>query len=116
MGEQHCAICRKDFWLGPVTAFAISDGRVLLGETCPRCLEGGVEKMQAELDRNARTSRAQAIEDERYATEGFVEDVPSLEEYKMLERVYRTPLYGTAQEAARALANGGPGFLEDDED
>ncbi len=115
IGEQRCAICRRDFYLGPATAFAISDDGLVLGEVCPRCLEGGVEKMQAELDSNAHISRAQAIEDQRYADEGFAGEAPSLAEYKMLERVFRTPLYKSPEDADRALVNGGPGFLDDDD-
>jgi hypothetical protein len=60
VGEQRCSICRRKFWLGPVSAFAISDTDILLGETCPTCLAGGAEGMEGQLRERARWSRITA--------------------------------------------------------
>jgi hypothetical protein len=114
IGEQRCAICKRKFWLGPVTAFAVSDTDILLGETCPACLEGGAEGLEAALNERAKWSRSIATQDERLASEGF-DEPPTLEEYLTLEKVYRTPLYRTCAEADAAIAAGGPGLLEEDD-
>jgi len=114
VGEQRCAICERKFWLGPATAYAISDDNVLLGETCPACLESGPQEMERELEWHARMSRWVAAQKEEFAREGFSE-VPSLEEYLMAERVYQTPLYRSAEEADAAIAAGGPGLLDEND-
>jgi hypothetical protein len=103
IGEQRCAICRRRFWLGPATAFAICDDDVLLGEVCPACLEGGPEYMERTLAAWARLARLSADEQEKFAEEGFdEEEVPTLDEYLMAERVYQTPLFQSAEEAEAA--------------
>jgi hypothetical protein len=116
IGAQRCVICQGKFWLGPVTAFAISDTDILLGETCTACLEGGAERMEDELSWRARWSRITADQDERLAAEGFgSEATPTLDEYLTLEKVYRTPLYRDWVEADAAIEAGGPGLLDGDE-
>jgi hypothetical protein len=106
VGEQRCAICRRKFWLGAATAFAISDTDMLLGETCPRCIERGAEHMEAELQSRARWSRWVADADEVLADEGF-DGPPTVEEYLMLEKVYGTALYRDCEEAETARLNEG---------
>jgi len=64
VGERKCAICRRKFWLGPVSAYAISDTEILLGETCPACLEGGAEGLETALNERAKWSRIVADEDD----------------------------------------------------
>jgi hypothetical protein len=86
-GERDCAICRDVFRLGEATAWAISDGNVLLGEVCWVCLEAGAEHIQEKLDKRARLSRAIAEQDERIAAEG-VEDPPSVDEVLVAESFY----------------------------
>jgi hypothetical protein len=51
----------------------------------------------------------------RSAAEGFDEDTPTLDEYRTLEKIYRTSLYRDMTEAAAAIADGGPGLLDKDE-
>jgi hypothetical protein len=114
VGEQRCAICCGKFWLGSVSAFAISDTDILLGETCPACLAGGAEGMEDQLRSRARWSRITAAQDERLASEGF-DEPPTLDEYLMLERVYGSPLYRDCAEADAAIKAGGPGLLDGDE-
>jgi hypothetical protein len=105
VGEHRCSVCRRKFWLGAASALAVSDGDVLLGETCPACLEGGAEHMQAELETRARWSRWIAEQDERLAGEGF-DEPPTVEEFLLLETVYGTPRYRDCEEAEAALAEG----------
>ncbi len=104
VGEHRCSICRRKFWLGAATALAVSDGDVLLGETCPACLEGGAERMEAELQRRTRWSGWVAELDERLATEGF-DEPPTVEEFLLLEQIYGTARYRNSEEAEAALLN-----------
>jgi hypothetical protein len=78
LGEGPCSICKRKFCLGPVTAWAISDSEILLGEICPACLEGGTERMERELRWRAYWSRQTADQDERLAAEGFAMSCPRL--------------------------------------
>lgn len=114
VGEQRCAICQRKFWLGAATAFAISDTDMLLGETCPSCIERGAEHMEDELQSRARWSRWVADADEDLADEGF-DDPPSVEEYFLLEKIYGTALYRDCAEAEAAQRRGGPGLLDEDD-
>jgi hypothetical protein len=108
VGEGRCEICDRTFWLGSVTAWAISDNNVLIGVACPACLEAGVAHIERCLEDSARWSRLTAEEDERIASEGVsdAEALPTAEEYRMLEQVYRTPIYRNGAEAGAALARG----------
>jgi hypothetical protein len=101
IGEHGCAICKSKLWLGPVSALAISDGDVLLGETCPAYLERGPQYMQHELEWRAYWSRLIAAQDEELALEGF-EKTPSLDEYLMLEKLYKEARYPSYKELERA--------------
>jgi hypothetical protein len=101
MGEMYCGICSGGFWLGACTADAVSERNVHLGHVCPSCVERGVEHMKAELEERARRSARIAAEDAEHAAEGFTE-VPALEEFLMLEKVYQAPRYRTGQEAQDA--------------
>ena len=103
VGDQPCAICGRRFWLGPATAYAVSDRGVLVGEVCPACLEGGPGHMAGELERRVEWSRLQAEEDEAFASEPF-EDCPTLDEFLALEAVLCSPLYATVAEAEAELA------------
>ena len=101
VGDQPCAICGRRFWLGPATAYAVSDRGVLVGEVCPACLEGGPGHMAGELERRVEWSRLQAEEDEAFASEPF-EDCPTLDEFLALEAAFGSPLYATVEEAEKA--------------
>jgi len=71
--------------------------------------------MEDELRWRAWGSRVIAAEDERLAAEGFDEDIPTLEEFRTLEKVYCTALYRNMSEADAAIDAGGPGLLDKDE-
>jgi hypothetical protein len=71
--------------------------------------------MEDELRWRATWSRRiTAAQDERLAAEGF-DELPIVEEYRTLEKVYRTALYRDMSEADAAIADGGPGLLDKDE-
>jgi hypothetical protein len=102
MRDMGCAICKGKFWLRLVSALAISEDGVLLGETCPVCLEGGPERMQHELAWRAYWSRREADQEEEFALEGFAGETPSVDEYLMLEKLYKEARYPSYEEFERA--------------
>ncbi len=79
-------ICELTFVPGPAVAQVYSDDGVPWREACPKCLEAGPDCMVNRLRRNADGHRAIAEEMEEAAAEGF-EDVPTLQELRLMERL-----------------------------
>lgn len=106
LGELRCCICRRGFYLGPVTCWAISEGsKVLWGEVCPACIEEGPERMQHRLEMRAWLARETAEQNTEAAEEG-ISDVPTLDELLAAETFYERPMFRTPQEFEDALSRG----------
>jgi hypothetical protein len=96
-----CCVCRARYESSVAEAHLITDFRMDLGELCPACLERGDEHIERVIQKRAELLRMKADAYERAASE-YVEDCPSIEEYRTLERAIGRPRYGSLEEADEA--------------
>jgi hypothetical protein len=100
--EGKCCVCWLRFQRSVAQVSLLTDARMELGEVCLACLERGPEHIERRICEQAELARITAEEMERAASES-VEDCPSVEEYRMLERAICKPRYGSFEEADRAM-------------
>ena len=106
MRQQRCCLCPGRFYLGPASCLAYSeDGLICWGEVCPRCIAGGPEEIQRQLDMRARWARWKAEQETEAAEEG-VEDCPTIDELLAAEAFYERARFRSAKEYDDSL-NGG---------
>ncbi len=83
----RCFFCSGGFVAGAVVANALTDdGQMFCGHVCPGCIARGEEWLERRLRSNAEWARDVAGEEEKLSLEG-VSDIPTLEEYRMFERI-----------------------------
>lgn len=101
LGKGGCCACGLVYGRSVAEIHLLTDNRMDLGEVCPACLERGPEYIQRKIDERAEAARRTAEELERAASE-YVEDCPSVEEYRLLEQAIGRPRYGSFEEADKA--------------
>jgi hypothetical protein len=106
LGKAGCCLCHRDFYLGPVTCWAISErSNILWGEVCPACIEHGPEHIQRRLDMAALGAQVDAQQRTETAEEG-VTDCPTLDQVLAAEAFYERPRFETSKEYEEALDRG----------
>ena len=98
LGKGRCCTCGLVYGRSVAEIQLLTEYRLDLGELCPACLERGPEHIERWIRYRAEQARTEAEELERVASE-YVEDCPSVEVYRMLERAIGEPRYGSLDEA-----------------
>jgi hypothetical protein len=106
MSPTNCCACGLVFEPGPALAMFLSDDRVHHGYVCPRCISRGPEHLEERMRKRAywraHWARREAEELEQIASE-YVEDMPTVEEYKMFARSCGGPRFASIEEANASL-------------
>ena len=110
MIERRCCVCDRPFQVGCVTAIAMSEsGKIEIGQVCPDCLERGANWIEERIVRRHETDlmlHERAVRDCRQIISEYLSECPTAQEFRMLERLTRTPRYRSGDEAQAAIERG----------
>jgi hypothetical protein len=83
----NCYFCWRRFPEGAAVANAFSDdGEMFCGHVCPECIGRGEEWLERCQASNAEFARDTADEEEAMRLES-ISEIPTLEEYRLFERI-----------------------------